>query len=164
MLDMNNRLHMHHKIVFRFPTIFVTGSLDDGLASIEVKVLIMIGVKVGASLARACAVFPTGTEARAQTEVVDAESDGREEDAEKSRYGPFDGVVVQGGLNHFLLGGEQLASLEPVDRIVPKQTEGFVQEGQVHFDDVQLLDVKIDGMRIDIQILLLFGIEDVVLE
>ena len=37
---------MHHTIVLRFPTIFVARSLDDGLASIEVKVLVGLGVEV----------------------------------------------------------------------------------------------------------------------
>ena len=112
-------------------------------------------------------MFFTGADARAQLKVVDAESNGCEEQAEQSRDGQIDGVAVQGGPNHYLHDGKQLASLEPVDRIVPKQTEGFVQEGQVHFEDGQLLEVEINEVRMrgeDIQILLLFGVEDVVLE
>ena len=102
-------------------------------------------------------MLSTWAEARAQAEVVDAEGDGGEEQAEQCRDGPVDGVVVQGGLNHLLHSGKQFASLEPIDRVVPEQTDGFVQEGQVPFEDGQLLEVEIDEMRIDIQILLLFG-------
>ena len=109
-------------------------------------------------------MLSTWAEARAQAEVVDAEGDGGEEQAEQRRDGPVDGVVVQGGLHHLLHCGKQLASLEPVDRIVPEQTDGFVQEGQVSFEDGQLLEVEIDEMRVDVHVLLLFGVEDVVLE
>ena len=145
---------MHHTIVLRFPTIFVARSLDDGLASIEVKVLVGLGVEVVPFSARALAMLSTGTEARAQMEVVDAESDGGEEQAEQRRVGPINGVVVQSGLNHYLHSGKQFASFEPIDRVVPKQTEGFVQEGQVHFE------VEVDDMGFDIHVLLLFGVED----
>ena len=99
---------------------------------------------------------------RAQTE--DAESDGRKIQAEQSRDGPIDWVAVQGGLNHFLHGGKQLANLEPVDQIVWKKTESFVQEGQVHFEDGQLLEVEVDKVRVDVHILLLLIIEDFFLE
>ena len=94
-------------------------------------------------------MLSTWAEARAQAEVVDAEGDGGEEQAKQRRDGPVDGVVVQGGLHHLLHCGKQLASLEPVDRIVPEQTDGFVQEGQVPFEDGQLLEVEIDEMRVD---------------
>jgi hypothetical protein len=35
---MNHRLRLHHTIVFQFLAIFIAGSLDDGLSSIEVEV------------------------------------------------------------------------------------------------------------------------------
>ena len=155
---------MHHTIVLRFPTILVARSLDDGLALMEVEVLVGLGVEVLQFSASALAVFSTGTEARAQTEVEDAESNGGEKKAEQRRDGPIDGVVVQGGLDHLFHSGKQFACFESVDRVVPKQTKGFVQEGQVHSEDGQFLEVEIDEVRVDVQILLLFGVEDVVLE
>ena len=87
MHDMDRWLCMNHAIVFRFSAVFITGPLDFGLLA-----KVRVGVEVGASLAGTFAVFSTGTEARAQTEVVDAESNGREEETEQSRDGPVDGV------------------------------------------------------------------------
>ena len=101
MLDMDPRLRMNHAIVFRFSAMFIAGPLDGRLLS-EVGV----GVEVGASLAGAFVVFSTGTHARAQMEVVDAESDCSEEKTEHRWDGPINGVVVQGGLNHLFHGGK----------------------------------------------------------
>ena len=106
---------MHHTNFLRFPTILVARSLDDGLALMEVEVLVGLGVEVLQFSASALAVFSTGTEARAQTEVVDAESNGGEKKAEQRRDGLIDGVVVQGGLDHLFHSGKQFACFEPVD-------------------------------------------------
>ena len=97
-------------------------------------------------------------------EVVAAESDHREQQAEQSRYGPIDGVNVHGGLNHLFPGGKQFVGLELVDCIVPKQTHSLVQEGRVRVEDRQPFEVEVNMMGIDVQELLLFGVEDVVLE
>ena len=59
---------------------FIAGPLDCRLLA-----EIGVGVEVGASLTRAFVVFSTGTEARAQTEVVDGKTDRCQE--QKSRTG-----------------------------------------------------------------------------
>ena len=81
-MNMNHRLGMHHTIVLSLPTVFVARSLDDGLDWIEVEVLVGLGVEVVPFSGGSLAVFFTETDARPQTEVVDAESDGGEKQAE----------------------------------------------------------------------------------
>ena len=111
----------------------------------------MIGF--GSALARTFVVFPTGTEARAQMEVVDGETGRCKQQTGQNWDGPVDGVVVLGGVNHFFHGGKKLIGLELVDRIVPEQTDRFIWKSQVYFEDRhrQFLKIEIDKMRIDAQ-------------
>ena len=99
-------------------------------------------------------------------EVVDGETGRCKQQTGQNWDGPVDGVVVLGGVNHFFHGGKKLIGLELVDRIVPEQTDRFIWKSQVYFEDRhrQFLKIKIDKMRIDAQVLLLFGVEDVVLK
>ena len=46
LLDMNSGLGMHTAIVFRFPTIFMTRSLEDGISSSHVEFRFGLGVEI----------------------------------------------------------------------------------------------------------------------
>ena len=114
---------MQYAIVFRFLTIFVAGSLNNGLSPVEVEVVVLLG----SFLARTFVVVPTGTDASTQTKVVDAESDRRKQQAEQNWDGPVDGVEVQAGLI-FCMVASSLLALNRLIRVVPEQTDGSSDE------------------------------------